>query len=240
MKRVYREAAVTELEGGGLTVALDGRPVRTPGRAALILPSRALAEAVAGEWNAQGDRVEPATMALMQLSATAIDRVGPHRARVLADTARYGETELVCYRAEHPADLVARQEAAWDPVLDWLAQAHGARLIPVMGIMAKPQDDAALAALRAALEGEGDFALTGLATATGVLGSLALALGLKAGAYGPDEAHALARIDETYQREQWGADAEAMAAAEAEAAEIRAVARFFALIEADARSRVSA
>lgn len=229
MKRVYERATVTPGDGG-MGVALDGRPVRTPGRAPLVLPSAALAEAVAGEWNDQGERVDPRAMPLMQLAATAIDRVRPARAAIVDEVARYAETDLVCYRADRPAELAARQQAAWDPVLDWLAGRYRARLIPVVGILAKPQDPDALAALRAAVAGEDDFALTGLATAAGALGSLALALGLRDGAFAPEEAHGLSRLDETYQSERWGADAEAEAAAHAQAEEMRAVARFFALL----------
>src|SRR5258708_5866813 len=132
MKRFYKDASVTAQEGGH-AVLLDGKPVRTPGGKALILPTEKLASAVAAEWRGQGDEIVPTTMPLLRLANTVIDGVAANRDEVIGAILRFGENDLTCYRAHQPPDLVARQKAGWDPVLDWLAQRHGAKLAVSQG-----------------------------------------------------------------------------------------------------------
>ena len=232
MKRVYRTVAVATVQDG-FSITLDGRPVRTPGRAALVLPGRALAEAVAAEWDAQQGKVNPASMPIMQCAATAIDRVAPNHAEVAQLTARYGETDLTCHRADHPQGLQDRQAAGWDPLLDWLADSRAIRLLPVAGLFAVRQDQDGLQRLERELAGLDAFRLAGISAATGCLGSVVLALALADGRLDADEAFRLSRIDEDWQAERWGLDAEEAARASRLAEEIRDLARFLSLLDGD-------
>ncbi len=204
-RRFYRQATATA-DGDGFVVRLDGRPVRTPGGQPLRLPSLRIAEAVAAEWQSQDATIVPATMPLMQLLATAIDRVAPQRAAVIDELLRYAETDLVCYRAEAPADLVRLQYQCWQPLLDWLARRWRAVLCPVFGVMPVAQPPAAIAALRAALTGRDDLALTALASVVQASGSLTIGLALADGHIDAEAACTAALLDETYQAERWGPD----------------------------------
>lgn len=230
MKRVYKTVAVNAGDGG-FSITLDGRPVRTPGRAALLLPGRALAQAVATEWDAQQGKVDPTSMPMMQCAATAIDRVAPNHDEVAKQTARYGETDLTCHRAEHPQALQDRQAAGWDPLLDWMAKGRGLRLQPVAGLLAVRQDEAGLQRLEQELLGLDAFRLAGISAATGSLGSIVLALAMAEGRLSATEAFRLSRIDEDWQAEQWGLDAEEAARAARLEADIRDLSRFLALLE---------
>ncbi len=231
MKRFY-EKVVVVAEAGGATIRLDGRPVRTPARALLVLPDRALAEAVAGEWRAQADTVDPRSMPLMRIAATAIDRVAPRLEAVIDEIAAYADSDLVCYRAEGPPELVARQHEAWQPLLNWLAGRYGARLAVTVGVVHRPQSKAKLAALRKAVAGHDAMALAALHLATGAAGSLVVALALAAGEIAADEAFALSQLDESFQIERWGEDAEARARRQALAADIDSAGRFLKLCQA--------
>jgi len=231
VKRLYREVAVTA-EGDGFGLALDGNRVNTPAGAALVMRSRGLAEAVAAEWSAQGEQVLPDTMPLMQLTATALDRVASARPAVIAQLLLYGETDLLCYRATEPPELVDRQAAIWQPLLDWAALRFGAELAVIAGLMPQPQPAGALAALRAALAPADAFGLTGLLAAAGAAGSLILALALQAGRLSADEVWALSLLDETFQIERWGEDAEAAARRARLRADLRAAGRFLTLAAA--------
>lgn len=209
-RRFWTAARVTA-EAGGHAVLLDDRPLRTPARAALRLPTPALARAVAAEWEAQERRVRPETMPLTRAVNVAIDRVAPARAHVAAELARYGETDLICYRAAAPEALVAAQASAWDPLLGWAAEALGARLTPVQGVMFAPQPAPALAALHAAVDRFDPFELTALSELVALTGSLVIGL---ATAHQPNRAPdlwAAAHVDEAWQARQWGEDAEAAA-----------------------------
>lgn len=207
-KRFYKEATVA-LEGGKFRILLDGRPVRTPARAILELPSQKAAEAVAAEWQAQGDKVNPATMPYTRLANTAIDRLaGAGRDFVVDEICRYGASDLLCYRADAPDKLIARQAAAWDPLLAWLADAYGVRLKVTTGIIFIEQDAADLARLRQIVEGFDDFTLVGLHYVTTVAGSTVIGLALVAGQLKAPEAAALSSVDETFQAELWGEDEE--------------------------------
>ncbi len=208
-KRFWAEAAVAE-EAGGFAVRLDGRPVRTPGRAPLLMPTRALAEAVAAEWAAQEGEVAPATMPMTRMANSAIDKVMPQRAEVVAHLAAYGETDLLCYRATAPEELVRRQAEAWDPWLDWLDRRYAVRLTTVPGLLPVPQDAAGLARLEAEIARLGAFELAGFHDLVGLPGSLVLGLAVAAGGADPATVWEQARVDELWQIEQWGADDEAL------------------------------
>ena len=229
MKRFY-EQVETVGDGDGFTVTLDGRPIRTPAKAALRLPSLGLAEAVAAEWREQGETVEPADMPIMRLASTAIDRVAARREEVIDTVAAFGGSDLLCYRAEGPAELVARQAEAWQPLLDWLAERHGVVLSVTAGIVHVEQSADALAALRTVISAYDDFALTALHTATAACGSVVVGLALIDGRLGPDEAFRAGQVDEAYQAEKWGEDSEAAKARRILAAEIEAAARFVDLL----------
>ena len=233
MRRFYRDAASEATDGGHL-VTLDERTVRTPDRAILKLPTVALAQAVADEWAAQGEKIDPAAMPLTKLANTAIDRVTGREPDIALDVISFAKTDLVCYRAEAPAELVRRQSAGWDPVLDWAAERYGARLAVTTGVVPVTQSDAVIALLFDPVLGEEAFALTALHVAASVMGSLVLALGLRNGRLGAKEAFGLCEIDEAFQAEQWGWDAEAARRRELRRQELADAARFLALAEADA------
>jgi chaperone required for assembly of F1-ATPase len=231
-RRFYREAAAVAVPGGW-GIALDGKRVRTPAKNPLVLESRALAEAIAAEWQAQEARVKPETMPLMQLASTAIDRVAPDRARIVAETAAYAGTDLVCYRAEGPEELVGRQAEAWDPLIAWLRERFDASLTTASGIMAVEQSDATLTGLRRAVEAQDDLRLTALSVATGAAGSLVIGLALLDGRLTPEQAAASAQLDELYQAERWGIDREAEIRRAAQAADLAHARRFLDLLAAD-------
>jgi chaperone required for assembly of F1-ATPase len=227
--RFYREAAAIP-DNGVWRIALDGKVVKTPARNPLSLPTQALAEAIAAEWAAQDAKVKPDTMPLMQLASTALDRVAPDRDRIVAETAGYAATDLVCYRADEPAELVARQAAAWDPLIDWLRERYDVSLRIAAGVMAVPQSDQALAALTRAVAIQDDFRLTALSVMTGAAGSLAIGLAVLEGRIGPEAATEAAQLDELYQAERWGIDPEAEKRRANQKADLVAARRFLDLL----------
>jgi chaperone required for assembly of F1-ATPase len=213
-KRFYKTAAASPAKGGedgsGYRVCLDGRPIRTPGGRPLILPTEAMAEAVAAEWRAQGERIDVAAMAFTRLAATALDRVAEGRAGVIEMLLSYAGADALCYRAEEPLDLVLRQQQRWQPLLDWAAESLGARLAITRGILPVAQPEPAIAALRRVLDAMDNWEeLTALAVIAQACGSLVLALALAQGRIDAEEAFALSQLDESYQIERWGEDAEA-------------------------------
>ncbi len=210
VKRFYETATVVKAEGG-YQVALDGKPIRTPGGHAMLLPGRALAEALAAEWDAQRPLVDLPRMGLNQLVSTALERGLAEQRALLDELVAYGETELLCYRAGEPAALAARQAAAWDPLLDWAASRFGARLHVTSGVMAIAQDPAAISALRDRIVRTDPFQLTALRAATGIGGSLIVALALADAHLDIEAAWRLVNVDEDWQREKWGEDAQAAA-----------------------------
>jgi chaperone required for assembly of F1-ATPase len=230
VKRVYREVTIRPAMGSW-GIALDGRAMRTPGRSELIVPTAALAAAIAAEWEAQQGDIRPATMPLTRLAAAAIDRTRAQRGLVAAEAANYASTDLVCYRAEHPPALVARQQETWQPLLDWAMRRYDAGLAVTSGIVPQPQPPATLKAFAAAVAAQDDFRLTALHTATAALGSLVIALALLEGRLGPESAFAASQLDETFQIEAWGEDAEAAARRQALAEDIAAAARFVQLLD---------
>jgi chaperone required for assembly of F1-ATPase len=230
MKRVYREVTTRPVLGGW-GIALDGRPMRTPGRAELVVPSAALAEAIAAEWDAQQGDIRPATMLLTRLAATAIDRTATQRELVVAEAASYASTDLVCYRAEHPPALIARQQAVWQPLIDWAMRRYDAGLAVTSGVVPQPQPPAMLKAFAAAVAAQDDCRLTALHTVTAACGSLVIALALLEGRLDAEAAFAASQLDETFQIEAWGEDAEAAARRRTLAEDIAAAARFVQLLE---------
>lgn len=230
MKRLYKQAT-TRPVGDNWGVALDGRPLRTPGKSELILPSAALAAAIAAEWEAQNGDIRPATMPLFRLAATAIDRTSAQRQRVIGETAGYAGSDLVCYRAEQPAALAARQQAVWQPLIAWATARYDATLAVTAGIIPTRQSAAALKAFAAAVAALDDFRLTALHDLTATCGSLVIALALLEGRLDADQAFAASQLDETFQIEAWGEDSEATARRRSLASDIAAAARFLALLD---------
>ena len=230
MKRFYQQVAILPAESdAGYVVMLDGKALSTPGKTQLVLASAGLAAAIAEEWAAQEGEVRPASMPLTRLAATATDRVAAARAAVIYELMRFAATDLLCYRAAEPDALRARQAALWQPLLDWSSARFGAELRTVAGLMPQPQPEAALAALRAGVEALDDLALTGLMVATAAAGSLVVGLALTEGRISGEEAFAVSQLDESYQIEQWGEDAEASARRAALKEDLLAVERFLAL-----------
>lgn len=207
-RRFWTTASAVPVEGG-FTVHLDGRPVRTPLKAPLILPTLALAEAVAAEWQAQEGTVKPETMPFTRMANSAIDKVQPQFAAVADLLAEYGGSDLLCYRAEGPADLVARQAQSWDPLLDWARQELGAALRSTTGVMPVAQSEASLAALRSLVHAFGPFELAAFHDLVSISGSLVLALAVARDRISAEEAWTLSRVDEDWQISLWGEDEEA-------------------------------
>jgi chaperone required for assembly of F1-ATPase len=207
MKRFYREVEVASA-GEGYRALLDARPVRTPAKRVLTLPTAALAAAIAAEWRDQGESIEPATMPLTRLASTAQDRLPELRGAAIAELAGYAETDLLCYRAAAPADLVERQAQAWQPLLDWAASTYGARLVVTTAIVPVAQPEAAVQRLRTAIEALGDWPLVGLHAATSALGSLVLGLALLEGRIDVARALSASLLEELFEIERWGPDVE--------------------------------
>ncbi|WP_187334445.1 ATP12 family chaperone protein [Novosphingopyxis iocasae] len=224
-KRFYKDVAV-EVRGGGRTILLDGRPVNTPARKALLLPTDALAEAVAEEWRAQGEVIDPAAMPLTGLANAAIDRIAPGRADFERELSGYGDTDLLYYRAADPEELVQHQAARWDPVLAWARQRFDIDFHLASGVMHQRQPPQTLERLAAALAARDDWALASLARTIPISGSLVLMLAVDEGAITPDEAWQASVLDELWQEQLWGADALAVQAREARGADFAAAWRF--------------
>ena len=207
MKRFYENVTVSETPEG-FRFLLDGKQVQTPARQALVLPNRALAEALAEEWRVQGAEMQPLAMPLTRLVNTVVDGVRAKREETIAAILRFGENDLLSYRAEAPAELTRRQ-GQWDAWLDWAHQHHGARLDVTSGIGHVGQSPEALAALQRAIAARDDYGLAALHTFASITGSLVLGLAVLEGGLTPTEAFVLSRLDEAYQAEQWGLDREA-------------------------------
>ncbi|MBL8552050.1 MAG: ATPase [Hyphomonadaceae bacterium] len=227
IKRFYTEVSV-EAGEGGFAVKLDGRLVKTPTRNLFVLPTLALAEACAGEWEAQGEEVRPESMPLTKLANVAIDRTPEARGAMIGEIAKYGETDLICHRADAPAALVEKQAAAWDPWLAWSQSELRFAPACVTGIVAAPNDIAPLAEAAEALD---DFRLTALARGVALAGSAVLGFALLRGALEPDAAFRAAALDELFQVETWGDDEEARARLVHTEEEFHALAAFVAALE---------
>lgn len=227
-KRFWTETRVVEAEAGW-TVHLDGRGVRTPLKAPLIVPTRAMAEAMAAEWDAQEDKIDPISMPVTRSANAALDKVAVQRAEVEALLADYAENDMLCYRAEGPDGLVRRQAEAWDPYLAWGAEALGVALVPTAGIMPVAQPQASLARARGALAAFTDFELTAVHDLVSLSGSLVLGLAVARGHTTAEAAWPISRLDELWQQELWGADAEAESQAALKKAAFLHAERFLSL-----------
>lgn len=210
-KRFWKQADAVACDGG-YTVHLDGRPVRTPAKAALVVPKQAMAEAIAQEWDAQTDAIDPRTMPVTRGANAAIDKLRVQRAEVVSLLAEYGGSDLLCYRASDPEALVQRQSEAWDSMLRWADDTLGVRLRVAQGVMHVAQDSASLDRMKTELETFDDFALAAVHDLISLSGSLILALAVTRDAVPPDDAWRRSRVDEHWQAEQWGEDEEAAAA----------------------------
>lgn len=213
-------------------VHLDGKPVRTPGRAPLIAPTRALGEAIAEEWRAVTGEIDPRAMPLTGLANAAIDRIAPDPALFAQGLARYAESDLLCYRAEAPDALVARQREAWDPLLDWARARYDVDITVTSGILHRAQPPATLARLGDAIGARGAFALAALSPIVTIGGSLIAALALAEHAATPDAVWRAITLDEDFQAEHWGRDPLAEAATAARRRDFDAGVRFLALGQA--------
>ena len=227
-KRFWKEAKVVPTDAG-FGIALDTRSLRTPAKAPLIVPTRGLAEAIAAEWDAQENEVDPSTMPVTKGANAAIDKVRVQLDEVIGLLADYGDSDLLCYRAAGPESLVARQVQGWDPILDWAANALGARLFVGEGVMHVPQTVRSLDLLRAELARFNEFELAAAHDLISISGSLVLALAVIHGALDEDDAWRLSRIDEHWQIEQWGEDEEAAISEESKRQAFVAAARFYRL-----------
>jgi len=229
-KRFYTSVSVDAKSPGDYRIRLDGRPVRTPAKAELAVPTAALAEAIAEEWRAQGTHVDPSSMPLTRLANSAIDGVARREAEVRADIAKYAGSDLLCYRAEGPEQLQRRQAEVWDPILRWAEQELGARFAIGTGLMPVAQPDAAKAAVARALQDFDGFALAALHVITTLTGSVVLALAHARGRLTAEEAWAAAHVDEDWQISKWGEDAEAKARRERRWAEMQSASRMLGLV----------
>jgi chaperone required for assembly of F1-ATPase len=225
MRRFYRDVTVAPGEHGH-QVLLDGRPMRTPAKRLLAAPAAPLAEAIADEWRGQGDTIRPDAMPLTRLASTAIDRMPAQRQAAIEEVVAYAETDLVCYRAAEPFDLVQRQHHAWQPMLDWLTHTYGVKLAVTTSIRPVAQPAAARTRLRSAIVDLDDWPLVGMHMATTALGSLVLGLGLLHGRLDADAALAASLLDELYEIERWGTDFEAERRHEALRRDVAGAARF--------------
>ncbi|MEO1556144.1 MAG: ATP12 family protein [Pseudomonadota bacterium] len=212
-KRFWKDTTAVETDGGW-TIHLDGRSVKTPAKAGLIVPTHTMAIAIAAEWDAQEDVVDPTTMPFTRSANAAIDKVATQKSEVADMLAAYGDADLLCYRADAPAELVARQGEAWDPYLDWAASHLGARLAPRTGIMHESQNGEALKRLSDRVHALSEFELAAFHDLVSLSGSLVLSFAAAQDLNPLPNVWAASRVDEIWQQEQWGADEEAESVAE--------------------------
>jgi chaperone required for assembly of F1-ATPase len=227
--RFYKTVTV-KAHGDGHAVLLDGREVRTPARTRLVLPAPALAEAVAEEWRAQGERIDPATMPLTRIVNSALDGVAAAREQVCADIVRFADADLVCYRADGPESLVQAQQRHWDPLVRWARDSLGVQLVLAEGVMHVDQPAGTADRLAEALSGHDALRLAALHVMTTLTGSCIIAIAVAKGQLSGREAWAAAHVDEDWQIGQWGADAQAAARREMRWRDMEAAARIVALL----------
>ncbi len=229
-KRFYKEVAVSDAEAERFRILLDGRAMRTPAKAVLAVPSRPLAEALKEEWSAQEEEIDPSSMPMTALTCTGLDLVVPRRAEVVEELAGYAKADALCYQVDQPAVLVERQQALWQPLLDWAEREHGAALAVTTGLLAIEQPEAALAALRKAVAAHDDLSLGALANAIKAAGSLVVGLALSHGRLDAAGAFEAGELHETYQLELWGEDPEAIRRRNSVRADLEAAERFIGLL----------
>ena len=228
MKRFWTEVTV---EDGpeGYCLRLDLRPLRTPVRALLVVPTRALADGIAAEWREAGEEFQPRTMVLTGLANAAVDRVAEDPERFIADLARYGESDLLCYRAEHPDRLRARQAGSWDPILDWARRRYDVEFAVTEGVGFVPQPEATIARLRTTVAAFDPFRLAGLSPLVTIGGSLVTALGVVEGELDPEAGWSVVSLEDEWQLENWGEDGDARALLDGRKRDFLAAARFVSL-----------
>ena len=208
-KRFYSRVETKDEAGGGVSLRLDGKPVRTPGKKFLVLPTKPLAEAIADEWRGQGERIDPATMPLTKLANTVIDGIEGREGAVRDDILSHARSDLVCYRAGGPEKLVAWQRQHWDPVVAWAKAELGAPMRLAEGVMHVAQDEASLEAIKRRIARFDAWSLAALHVITGLTGSALLGLAVGLERLSPEEAWTAAHVDEDWQIGQWGEDEEA-------------------------------
>jgi chaperone required for assembly of F1-ATPase len=231
VKRLWKDVAV-DREGGGWTIRLNGKPLKTPGRAALALPTEPLAEAIAEEWRSAKDEIDPRVMPLTGLANAAIDRVAPGRQAFATDLGRYAAADLLCYRAERPSGLIERQTVAWDPLLGWARRHHDIDFATTAGLVHVDQPAATVERLVHAVAPLDPFRLAGLSSLVTIGGSLVAALAVLEKAITPGQAWEAVSLDERWQLERWGADFEATTVLDNRRADFLAAARFLELLDA--------
>ena len=229
MKRFWK-TATTVPQDGGRGIALDGRPVRTPARAPLVVPSERLAEAIAAEWNAQGSDIDPAAMPMTGIANAAIDLATGDRAAFAETIAAYAQTDLLCYRDDRDAALQGEQAATWNPLLAWAEARHGIEFALAQGVLPIDQPAATVAALREAVHALDPFRLAPLSPLVTIGGSLVAGLALVENAFAADMLWEAVSLDELYQERRWGADSEAQKARDRRAADWGNAARFLRLL----------
>ncbi|MCE3290096.1 MAG: ATPase [Caulobacter sp.] len=207
--RRFYKAVTVEPSHGGFAVLLDGRSPKSPGGLAMVVPTRALAELVAEEWARQEEFILMARMPATRLAFTALEKTAPSRAALAEEFARYAGSDALCYFADQPSELIARQTAAWEPVLQWAEEEHNLAFERAAGVIHRPQPARTLEQARALALAMDDFSLIALLSATSLFGSALLALAVQRGRLSGEEAHDLARVDEAFQEERWGVDEEA-------------------------------
>ncbi len=225
-RRFYESAGVTPAQGGW-AVSLDGKPLRTPAKRGLVLPTEALAEIVAGEWREQGERLDFAVMHANRLANVALDRTPDNRTGLVAEATRYAETDLVSHLADNPPVLRQRQEATWTPLRDWAGEVLGVRLVPVVGIIAAPQPAQSIEAVQRHAQGLDDFRLTGFVHAVALFGSVVIGLAVEQRKLTAVAGHEASLVDETFQASLWGEDAEAVRRRDCARAEARTLDLWF-------------
>jgi chaperone required for assembly of F1-ATPase len=230
VKRFYREVKIAPAEHGH-RVLLDGRPMRTPARQVLAAPTASLAEAIAAEWRGQAETIRLEAMPLTRLASAANDRMPAQRQAAIDEVLAYADTDLVCYRAAEPFELVRRQQHAWQPMLDWVSRAYGVKLAVTTSILPMAQPAAVRERLRCGIEDLSDWPLVGVHAATTALGSLVLGLCLLHGLLDADAALAASLLDELFEIERWGSDAEAERRREVLRRDVTAAAQFLRALE---------
>ncbi len=229
-KRFYKKVKLVE-QAKGYGLELDGRPVKTPLKQALSMPTRPLADQVAKEWEAQEEHINPATMLLTKLCNTALDRVGEGSQRIVDEIVDYANAELLCYRAEGPVELVARQSKQWDPILDWATEGLGARFSPTAGIVHQSQSEDCLGAFRRFVDALDDFTIAGFHNVMTLTGSAILAAAAREEHLPGERIWALAHLDEDWQIEQWGEDEEERSRRKGRQQEFDAMLMFLSLLK---------
>ena len=229
MKRFWKQVAVAD-DAAGFAIQLDGRPVRTPARASLVVPTRALSDAIAAEWQAQGDDIDPRSMPLTGLANAAIDHAATDPAAFAATLTPFAETDLLCYRDDREAELAAEQAAAWNPLLAWAEARYGIEFTLASGVMHVAQPAATIAALQTALHALPPFRLAAIAPLVTISGSLVAALAVESGARDAAELWPIIGLDQLYQERRWGSDAQAQAQRAAHERDWLNAARFLDLL----------